>query len=221
MPPIPNRDELERQYTRALSRLLQKYGGNLLEKLGDPPSLDNIPPEFWDDEAQELLRVLRPFGERVYLDAAQMMISEGLDIGIDWSLVNERAADWAAQYTGELVRGIDRTTRDRVANAVSRYYRDALTRGELEEQIMRAGFGPSRAENIAVTEITRAASEGEQGMARELANQGIRMIPMWQTNNDELVCPLCGPRHNKEITDGVYPPMHPRCRCWVTYELQK
>jgi len=34
----------------------------------------------------------------------------------------------------------------------------------------------------------------------------------------QVVCPICGPRHDKEITDGMYPPACPRCRCWVNHE---
>jgi len=33
------------------------------------------------------------------------------------------------------------------------------------------------------------------------------------------VCPICGPKHNREIKDGQYPPAHPRCRCWVNHEI--
>ena len=212
MPDIPNRDKLESEYTRALARLLKKYGGNLLEKMGDPPSFNNVPPEFWDDEARALLEVMRPFGSKVYLDAARMMIAEGLDIGIEWTLVNEAAADWAAQNTNKWIMKMVDDDRNAVRRGVERYYREGLTRGELETQLLR-NFTPERASRIAVTEITRAASEGEQQIARELAKQGIIMTPVWQTNNDEIVrkCPICWPRHGKEIKDGVFPPGHPNC----------
>jgi hypothetical protein len=80
---------------------------------------------------------------------------------------------------------------------------------------------PIRAEMIAVTEVTRAASQGEQAIARELARAGIVMTPIWNTNQDDIVCPLCGPKNGKEIEDGQFPPRHPRCRCWVSYELPK
>jgi hypothetical protein len=82
-------------------------------------------------------------------------------------------------------------------------------------------FGPVRAEMISVTEITRAASQGEQQVAKELADAGINMIPIWQTNEDEIVCEICMPRNEQEITDNFYPPAHPRCRCWVNYKLPK
>jgi len=92
---------------------------------------------------------------------------------------------------------------------------------QLTAQILELIGSPIRAEMIAVTEVTRAASEGEQAVARELARQGIIMTPFWNTNRDELVCPICEPRNNQEITDGMFPPAHPRCRCWVNYELPK
>ena len=66
-----------------------------------------------------------------------------------------------------------------------------LARGELEGQIVGL-FGPVRAEMIAVTEVTRAASEGQRGLANEVAQFGILMIDAWSTRNDEVVCPICG-----------------------------
>lgn len=219
MPDIPNRDELERAYGRLVARLLKEYGGNLAEVLGDPPSLSNIPPDFWDVESRRWMQALAPFGERVYLEAATRLMAE-IPIGVDWTLVNERAVNWARQYTFDLVRGLQDTDRRMLQEAVGAYFEQGQTIGDLHERIARS-FGPVRAEMISVTEVTRAASEGEQAVAKELAAQGIEMVPVWQTNNDELVCPLCGPRHGKQITDGVYPPLHPRCRCWVNHELPK
>lgn len=218
MPDLPNRDELERKYRRLLSKLLNAYGGHLLEALGDPPDLANLPPDFWDKEAAELARALSPFGEQVYLDAARELMATAPS-AVDWALVNQEAVTWARQYTFDLVRGITTTNQNLLQAAIGAYYEHGQTIGELEQRIMQA-FGPVRAEMIAVTEVTRAASEGEQAIARGLAEQGIHMRPIWQTNNDELVCPICGPKHNKEIKDGQYPPAHPRCRCWVNHEIR-
>jgi len=48
-------------------------------------------------------------------------------------------------------------------------------------------------------------------------------VEVWQTRNDEIVCPICGPRHGKEEGDGWTkddgPPAHPRCRCWTNHVL--
>ncbi len=83
-------------------------------------------------------------------------------------------------------------------------------------------FSPVRAERIAVTETTRAVVEGERAYVAELEREtGQRMIPIWMTANDERVCPICAPRNEKPIKDGVYPPGHVGCRCGVGWEFPK
>jgi len=219
MADIPNRDELERQLARTLGKLQRSQMARLLEYMGDPPSLERVPAEFWDEIGGELADALRPFLGTIYTDAAQRLIESG-PVGVEWTLVNTRAAEWARQYTFDLVKGVNDHTRAALQDAVSGYYESGQTIGELEEQISGL-FGPVRAEMIAVTEVTRASVQGERAIANELRNEGIDMIPVWQTNNDEIVqeCPICWPRHNQPITDDFFPPGHPRCRCWVTHEL--
>lgn len=219
MPDIPNRDELEKAYARLVAKLLKTYGSSLLEVLGDPPDINNIPQDFWEEEAKRWVSALAPFGEKVYLEAARRLLEE-TPIGVDWSLVNQRAVEWARGYTFGLVRNLFNTDMRLLQQSIAAYFEQGLTMGDLVDKLMSA-FGPVRSEMIAVTEVTRAASEGEQAVARELEAQGISMVPVWQTNNDELVCPECGPRHNQQIADGIYPPLHPRCRCWVNHELPK
>lgn len=233
MADIPNRDELERQYARLMGRLLAAYGGHLLEKLGDPPSLDNIPPDFWDDEAKGMIEKLRPFGNRVFTEAAQRLMDE-IGVGVDWTVINEAAADWASRYTFELVSNITNTNRDKLRSAIDRYYRDGWKLGELIDNI-KGQYSPVRAEMIAVTEVTRAASEGEIALANEVRQAGVVLTAIWNTNNDDLVCPLCGPLNQRREdrpgaerptwthpeTGQVFgppPDPHPRCRCWVGHE---
>jgi len=148
------------------------------------------------------------------------MIASGLPIGVDWGLVNQGAIDWAARYTFELVKGIHDTDRKMLQSAIRGYFEQEQTIGELEKQIRRS-FSPVRAEMIAQTEVTRASSQGEQKVAQELEKQGIRLTPIWNTSVDERVCPICMPRNGKEITDGLFPPAHPRCRCSLSYRLPK
>jgi hypothetical protein len=56
-------------------------------------------------------------------------------------------------------------------------------------------------------------------MAKELEEQGIKMVPIWNTREDEIVCPICGPRNGLEITDDEYPPIHPNCLPGNTFVL--
>jgi len=223
MADIPNRDELERILARKLGGLSRRQMGKLLELMGDPPSLENVPLSFWDDAGMELGQAVIPFSERVYLEAAERML-EKVSIGVDWSLVNEAASGWAQQYSYNLVSGINDTTRRAVSRAVSNFFEQGWTFGDLRQRLGNI-YSPVRAEMIARTEVTRAGVEGERGVVKEIEKQGIRMVEVWQTRNDEIVCPICGPRHGKKRGDGWNandgPPAHPRCRCWTNHEFEK
>jgi hypothetical protein len=229
MPPIPDRDALEARLARLLGSHFKRTGQTIIELLGDPPNVNNIPAEFWDGVRAEYLPDLTPKLEEIYLDAASRLHDES-PVKVDWSAPNEAAANWASQYSYELVTGINSTSRNRLQTAVDAYYREVQTIGELEAGLAqydaftsRAGrlFGPARVAVIATTEVTRAAVEGEREIVKELEQEGVRMRPIWLTSNDELSrkCPICGPRHDQEITDGFYPPGHPGCRCWVGHEF--
>jgi len=231
VPDIPNRSQLEKKIARLLGKYNSEQLRKLLDLMGNSPSLTKIPPEFWTESQQALAAELVPFAEQVYVEAAQRVIEQS-PIGIEWSLVNQGAADWSTRYVGQLVKDITGTTQRDVGSAVSNYFTQAETIGDLEKALVgmqdRFGrtFGPIRAEMIAVTEVTRAAAQGELAVANELKKEGIQMRKVWQTNNDELVCPICGPLHNKE--EGIWrqqapdgPPAHPRCRCWLNLLLPK
>lgn len=229
MSQIPDRDALEARLGKLLGTHFRRTGQTIIELLGDPPNVANIPSDFWDGVGKEAQQVVRPRLEEIYLEAASRLHDES-PIKVDWAGVNEVAADWAGRYSFDLVTGINTTSRDRLQQAVGAYYRDTQTIGELEaglaqykEFTARAGrlFGPARVAVIATTEVTRAASEGERGMVAELEKEGVTLQPVWLTSNDEIVrrCPICWPRHEQPITDGVYPPGHPGCRCWVGHEF--
>jgi hypothetical protein len=227
---IPNRDALERKIARLLGRFNKQQLGELVEMMGNSPSMAKVPPSYWTESEQALAAELIPFSENVYLEAAARVLDE-VPVGVDWTLVNQSAADYSIREVGKLVRGITDTTRKRIGGAVSNYFTDAERLGDLELALSRMTdrfgniLGPIRAEMIAVTEVTRAAAEGERATVRELKREGIEMVEVWQTNNDELVCPICGPRHGqREGTNWTRyegPPAHPRCRCWVNHELPK
>lgn len=141
-----------------------------------------------------------------------------LEFDIDWSLINQSAADWASEYVYDLVSMINDTSRDALQRLIPQYFEEQMTQGELADALLEV-FSPGRVNRIARTEVTRAASEGEQAVARQLEAQGIKMRPIWQTRHDEIVCDQgCLERHDRPITDDIFPPLHPNCRCWVVYE---
>jgi len=223
MPEIPNRDELEQILARKLGGLQRKQMGRLLELMGDPPSMINVPASFWDEMGKELTAAIVPFLEGVYLEAVERAL-ETISIGVDWALINEAASAWARQYSYNLVKGIIETTRRAIGQAIADFFDLGLSLGDLTDILGRI-FSPIRAEMIARTEVTRAAVEGERALVRELEKEGIRMVEVWLTRNDELVCPICAPRNGKYENDGWTrndgPPAHPRCRCSTRHEFEK
>ena len=219
MSDIPNRDELEAQLARLVGRQFRGQLSQLLDLMGDPPALINVPSSFWDNGGKELRKAIIPILAGIYEGQALILVRE-IQIGIEWGLINQRSIDWAGKYAFDLVSGLNERTLRVLQDAFDIYYRDGLSKKELID-LLTPAFGPVRAEMIAITETTRAAVEGERALVEEIekANPNLRMTPIWQTANDDRVCAICGPRHNQEITDGEYPPIHPRCRCWVNHEM--
>jgi len=213
------RNDYEAEFARRYSKASAKQKRELLVLLGDTLNIGNVPISFWDNASGEMVELLSPVMIEIFMDSAEQL-GASLPIGVDWGLVNEHAASWARQYTFELVKGVTNTTRRALQAALNNFFQRGQTRADLEAQLVRI-YGPVRAEAIAITEVTRAATEGERQIAAELAREGVDMVPFWVTREDELVCPLCGPRNGKEITDGKFPPIHPRDRCGTRYELPK
>lgn len=214
------RAEWEARLASTLGRLGEKQKREVLRLLGDPPRLENIAMSYWEQYRNELQAVLEGDFEAIYLQSAANFIGSQPAFGVDWSLINRAASDWARRYTFGMVGGLSDVARQGLQELIPRFYERQMTLGELRERLGQ-WFGPVRADMIATTETTRAAVAGEEGVAGELRNQGIDMTEIWQTNNDEIVCPICGPRNGQPRGSNwtVPPPAHPRCRCWVTHEL--
>ena len=234
MADVPGRDDLERRLARLLSRFLSAYGGRLLEKLGEPPNLSNIPFDFWDNEGKELAKILGPFGQDIFLEMAQDLMASQ-PVGVEWALVNEAAIRWIKDYSFDMVGKINEHTRSALDRALTNYFEQGQTIGELQQSVSPL-FGPTRAEAIAVTEISRAANWGEFATVGELRKEGINLIANWETSDDEVVCPICRPLDGRKAdsydADGhptwVHPnsgkeysldPAHPRCRCWRNWTI--
>ena len=194
----------------------------IMAALGDPPDLNRLDLEFWTEEQQALIRALRPEIERMVVAGAQTTF-DLLPLQFDWALAAQDAIGFAQTYTFELVTGLDRTSQRTLQRKVADYIENPTTIGELRKSLIPT-FGKTRANTIAVTEVTRAYAEGEQIAAAQAEAEGLKLTPIWNTSEDELVCPLCGPLNGKpkvvwaQLVPGTtWPPQHPRCRCWPTH----
>lgn len=144
-----------------------------------------------------------------------------LDIG----LINKEARDWASVYSGELITKITETTREIVRETISDFV--ATPGMTIADAMGRMPFDPQRAQMIAVTEVTRSYAQGNQIAGEVMKEQfpDVPVIKVWFTNNDDLVCEICGPLNGTEVglndswdsDDGPVdnPPAHVNCRCWT------
>lgn len=228
MAELADRDKLEAD----LAKELAKAGGTqlraLVKELGDPPSLSNVSDDFWSKYSASLTSALNTWLTKVYLQQAESVIKD-TDTKVDWSLVNQDAADWAKDYTFDLVKGIADNTRDSLQDIISTAIEESQPLSDVRDAIDPL-FGPVRAEMIATTEITRASSEGEAAAVDRLAEQGVQMRATWLTREDEKVCPICGSLDGTQADDsGTFtsedgddydmPPAHPNCRCSLAWEI--
>lgn len=180
-------------------------------------------PEFWELERELLYNQLFP----LILDAAHLGVTDGAALlasgSVDISVVNQAAANWAAKHSGELINGIVDSTRRDIGKGIAQWVDDNGTLPELIDWFDTSfRFSASKAEEIAVTEVTRAYAEGN---LQSWKNSGVVKGKRWLTAFDDRVCVLCGPLHDKRVglfdafvneEQGVQysaPPAHPRCRC--------
>lgn len=154
---------------------------------------------------------------------------DDMTLQTDFTSAEAEAAAWAAEHAGELIQGINQTTRDAIAKAVTKFIEVPGT--TLNDVINAIPFSENRSQMIAITEITGAYGQGGQiaGEKLQVAFPDVQVIKTWWTNNDALVCPLCGqfqPSTNAKIDEefvgnagftAFTPTAHVRCRCWMTY----
>lgn len=217
MPELSDRDAFERAFIDALNSANAEARRVIQAALGNPPNLDRLTDDVWQQIEAVMFEAMTPELEAVFLQAIQDMESE-VSVSFDTEAVNENARQFARDYGFELVRGVNETSRQELQRLFESFFDEPVTNRALQEQLTRL-YGPVRAELIAITEVTRAAAEGERAVIEDLREQGVELVAVWQTLRDELVCPVCGPRHNKRQGDGwqLLPPAHPRCRCFVVY----
>lgn len=153
---------------------------------------------------------------------------------IDPTEASDIVQDWLVEYIPERNRQLDASTISVLKKAIAAY---RTTPGMTIQDVMRKvapATDRARARSIAITEVTRAASQAQVDYQRYLSGKGIAMERTWVTNVDELVCPTCGPLHNlveDEATDGYSqgwiaeypegPPAHVNCRCSTALTVVK
>jgi hypothetical protein len=205
--PLPDRDQRERELQAALLAALLALRTSI--ELGAPNY-----PQFVSDATNALTGSLAT----TYIDAANVLTGQH-NTPSDGQAMGVQAEQFAASVAVLVAQGMADRTAAEVANIVARG-------GSLAGS---AVFSAGRAAQVAITETTRAITQGEAGAARLIASRlGSRMVRRWRTERDADVCPICKPLDGKEefgadgfaatIPEG--PPAHPSCRCEVEYRFE-
>ena len=208
---------LEKRMKALVLRLLQEFGGKVTSAIlaGEVVDLALFSKALEADMARMM---------GIIATEAALRMAADLRVAIDPAVINEAATAWARTYSFDLVKGITETTRKVIASAVESFMNTpGMTRGELVE-LLAPAFGEYRAEMIAVTEVTRAASQATNSYQKLLGELGLEFQRIWLTNNDDLVCPICGPLHQQpekmwgdDYPEG--PPAHVNCRCALSLDF--
>ena len=200
----------------AVRRLRKALGGQFQQVMADVQagkSVDEVVAGIvgWEE--------LRAAVERTLLEAADLGVEAGaaqLTIGIDWTLANIAAREWALGQAGRMLLEIDATTRRMLQQAVGRWIESGEPLSDLIRDLSPI-FGRRRAETIAVTETTRAYA---QANLEAWGQAGIVKRKRWLTARDEVVCPVCGELDGEDVlldygfSNGQFaPPAHVNCRC--------
>jgi hypothetical protein len=211
-----DREQLERKLARLILALERKYL-NIMENGGGGA----LPYGFWDDYERELRhQIARPLRQHIeqsfsnYSDYVEFIDKAGAVSDIDTAMT---------QAFDEVARG--------VADNSRRQFEALLGQGVSYDEIierMAIRFSSGHAEQIAVTELTRAEGYFSDALQSRLSEQGVESQIRWQTSEDEKVCPICAPLDHKLKKDGGWltkfglierPPAHPNCRCKTVVEL--
>lgn len=204
----------EQELQRVVQAHLDRQAGSVRAKLnGGARAVEQLPE---DTEFENLLR-------DILLKAAKAgakLGSVALDFPLNENLTNKEAAEYARQWANQLSTDIDKTTLDIIRQQLQAFVETpGMT---LQDLIDGLPFDAARAERIAVTEVTRAYAEGNRIIGEELEKEfpGVAVVEMWFTNNDDLVCEICGPLDGKTVglnepfvkeLDIMRPPAHPNC----------
>jgi SPP1 gp7 family putative phage head morphogenesis protein len=216
------RMEIERQFAAELEQSLRDQMNDLIHPTATDAEVRAAPGNV-AATSEQVRTVLR----RHLQQGAELGVSVAFDqmntigMAFDWTLAHTAAAQFARQYSYQLIQGMNATTQAQLQIAVDEWFKDQTSLGALRQQLAPT-FGGRRAQLIAQTETTRAAY---QGSVAGYEQSGVVSEVEWVAVNDERVCKICGDEPDGlngkraplggSFQGGYMPPAHPGCRCFV------
>ncbi len=155
--------------------------------------------EFWTNEKKLLWKTMAPFFIALIHSGGEAgvgLLPESIRILMDWDFFNQEAINYLSEYRLSWVEGISKTTRVQSQIAIQEWIITGEPKSVLDARLAQI-LGPARATRIATTEVTRIYAKGNQLAWRAT---GFVTEQKWQTAQDEKVCPICGPLHDRTVS---------------------
>lgn len=214
MAELKNRGQVEGQFAAKLGVVAARHRKALVVALGSPPNPERIPDTFWqavEDETREALLAM----------LALVFVTSAIQHGLAGRTATILGQAWAAARAATVAKGYRQHSEQRATLAGQQWGGQATppTAAQVDERAASI-FGPTRVNDVVVSETTLAVSQGGEAAVEETV--GFSEDDQWVTEDDNNVCPICWPFHRKprevwaaKFPDG--PPAHVRCRCWLVY----
>lgn len=229
MAEFADRDKGRAEIARLMGKLNAKQKRELIDLMGEPPDLRNVPQSFWDRcqveiENELAIAILVLFMESAVLHELDEVTAETL------------AGQWAPVRASESAASIVTTTRKIVANAVNEstsapvhpqtHAETAIERIETIREAIDSAYSPERAANIARNEANVAMVEGGE---QAIEATGVQVERYWRhtahpaprhAGAEVKPCKLCTPLLNTSGDSwGGHRPgyRHPSCDCFIEY----
>ncbi len=148
------------------------------------------------------------------------MVGEGIEqatnlgLAVNFELANAQASALANTWMNNWWARLENTTRNSLRKALAAHIESGASLPTLQKKLAPL-FGATRAKVIATTEVTRMFAEGNR-VGYKNAIPPVKEVE-WRSVLDSAVDPDCeildGTRLS--IDDSEFPPIHPRCRCWI------
>ena len=71
---LNDRMDWEGDLAKELGKIERAHLGRLLEELGDPPDINNVPASFWTETGEELQAALSRNFQGIYIASAQQIL---------------------------------------------------------------------------------------------------------------------------------------------------
>lgn len=220
-----SRDEMEKRLARSISYVEKRYLQIITDNNGQ------IPFDYWRNYEVELSQAIAsPIRSQIEQSFAES--SEHTAI-IDKTEATAKIDAAVTATIALIAKKIMQTTQSQYNSLLQ----EGVTGETLIERIALR-FSSGHAEQIAVTELTRAEGEFSNVLSEMLGEIGLNTQIRLNTSEDERVCPICGPADGKlkdqmiTTSKGGWngqtwgerfgnPPFHVNCRCKTNVELKR